>query len=210
MKKIMQVLIPSEQKFFALVHEHANLCSISIQQFNLLLTEQKNEKKEEIVKKITTIEEKSNAIARSTINELYGAFITPIDKEDMHTIILSLEKIINTVHDCAIRIVLYKMPEPQKYVTVAGQAFSVAFSHITDMIKQLEEQKNLQETCLMIRALEKKVNINFHQAIKQLYSKNNEVEFLLKQKDIYDLLEKIMDQCEKITNALEQMGMKYA
>ena len=210
MKKIMQVLIPSEQKFFALVHEHANLCSESIQHFNLLLIEQNYEKQEIIVEDLAKTKDKSNALARSTINELYCAFITPIDKEDMHTIILSLEKIICTVHDCAIRIVLYKISEPQKYVITAGHAFSVAFSHIMDMIKQLENQKNLQETCLDIRALEKKVNMNFHQAIKELYSKDNEVEFLLKQKDIYDLLEKIMEQCEKITNALEQMGMKYA
>jgi uncharacterized protein Yka (UPF0111/DUF47 family) len=75
-------------------------------------------------------------------------------------------------------------------------------------VNDLEGFKNLGQHRVEIHRLENEGDQITREALAQLFTDGAQVNELVKWKDIYDLLEQTMDQCEHVANVLEATSIK--
>jgi uncharacterized protein Yka (UPF0111/DUF47 family) len=83
------------------------------------------------------------------------------------------------------------------------------------LIKALRELRakqysRVQEHCIEVNRLENRIDRKYRDALGKLVNSNNDPVYIIKWKDIYQILEDASDRAEDIANILESIVLKYA
>ena len=102
--------IPRETKFFELFAEMAKNLTIGARQLRDLLQDYTDVSAG--VQKIKGTEHKGDDIAHAVFIKLNSSFITPFDREDIHTLASSLDDVLDFINAAADRLITYKITKP--------------------------------------------------------------------------------------------------
>jgi len=91
-----------------------------------------------------------------------------------------------------------------------GELLAKAGRELQDAVANLEGFKNLGPHRLAIHSLENQGDRVTREALAELFTDGASPSDLVKWKDLYDLLETTMDQCEHVANVLEATSIKNA
>jgi uncharacterized protein Yka (UPF0111/DUF47 family) len=83
------------------------------------------------------------------------------------------------------------------------------------LIKALRELRTkqysrVQEHCIEVNRLENRIDRKYRDALGKLVNSDNDPVYIIKWKDIYQILEDASDRAEDIANILETIVLKYA
>ena len=163
------------------------------------------------IQRIREEEHAADQLAHQALNRLDQTFITPFDREDIHTLVGELDDIIDGVDALAKRFPLFhvKQMEPifQKQADVLVEAAVV----LSDAVHRLRRSRKLSELSDALIAIHTKESIgddNHHAAMSRLFSGAVEPLEVLKWKELYDLVEEAIDGCEDVGNTLERIVLK--
>ena len=101
--------MPQEGKFFELFNTHAEQIVLGSQALVKLLTVL-NDSDEAAARQcdlIDEIENKADGITHETMRQLHKSFITPLDREEIHQLITSLDDILDLIQDVAQSLMLF-------------------------------------------------------------------------------------------------------
>ena len=73
-----------------------------------------------------------------------------------------------------------------------------------------KQYMHVQEHCIEINRLENRIDRKYRDALGKLVNSQNDPVFIIKWKDIYQLLEDASDRAEDIANILEGIVLKHA
>jgi predicted phosphate transport protein (TIGR00153 family) len=117
MNNIFSYFIPKDRKFFPLFESaSSNLVEMSVMLKKLVNTDDLAAR-EPLHKEIEQLEHKGDEITHQIYLELGKTFITPFDREDIHTLATALDDVADYMHGSSNRILLYNvldMTEPIK------------------------------------------------------------------------------------------------
>ncbi|MFZ4536936.1 DUF47 domain-containing protein [Propionivibrio sp.] len=105
--------MPQEGKFFDLFNAHAEQIVLGSQALVALLSVL-NESDEDAAKQceiIDVIENRADGITHETMRQLHKSFITPLDRDEIHQLITSLDDIIDLIQDVAHTVSSSKIPD---------------------------------------------------------------------------------------------------
>lgn len=163
---------------------------------------------------IAKIEEEADDLTHQLINKIDATFITPLDKEDMQRLANVLDDVVDTIEATISRIVIYDVREP--HPGLAGMldvlvevttATREAIGHLSHM----RDRAALQAALLSIHDIEHKGDVLFRAALMSLFRvPNPDPLYVMKWKEIYDRIERAVDNCENVADALESIMVKYA
>ena len=106
---ILQLLSPKDKKFFPLFEQaSSNLLEVSNILLKALKTNDESERKV-LISEIQKLEHKGDEITHQIFHELSSSFITPFDREDIHTLATVVDDILDYIHGSAKRIQLYNL-----------------------------------------------------------------------------------------------------
>ena len=91
-----------------------------------------------------------------------------------------------------------------------GEALAKAGVELAKALEGLDGFKNLESRRLAVHSLENEGDRITRTALAELFANGQSAADLIKWKDIYDLLEATMDQCEHVANLLEAISIKNA
>ena len=91
-----------------------------------------------------------------------------------------------------------------------GEVLAKAGKEVEAAVSNLEGFKNLTSHRLAIHSLENEGDRITREALAQLFTDGASPSELVKWKDLYDLLEATIDQCEHVSNVLEATSIKNA
>ena len=155
---IFQFLVPKDKKFFPLFEEASSnlieLASNLHEAVNLPLKE-----REVLFQKIDALEQKGEDITRQTNLELSRNFITPFDREDIHSLITSIDNVADYLHGAASRMRLYQVDKITKSIRKLTEINLEACQHIDVAVKELRNLKNIKkitDACAKINKLDRK------------------------------------------------------
>jgi uncharacterized protein len=155
---IFQFLVPKDKKFSPLFEEASSnlvqLASILHEAVNLPLKE-----RDELFGKIDQLEQKGEDITRLTNIELSKNFITPFDREDIHSLITSIDNVANYLHGASSRMKLYQVDKITKSIRKLTEINLEACQNIDSAVKELKDLKklkNITSACAKINKLEAK------------------------------------------------------
>jgi hypothetical protein len=198
--------LPKEKKFFELLLEVTKGVLEAATILNEMLV--KFENLGEYSSKISFIEHRCDDITHKIKNELNETFITPIDREDIYALSHALDNIIDSIDVVANRVCLYKVKSNIEFGSQLSEILLEQSKILVEVIKHLEDHKNLFEKLVAIRKLETDGDVVFRRAISELFENEKDPIELIKKKEILEIFEKAVDRCQTASIVVESILIK--
>ncbi|MWB94846.1 MULTISPECIES: DUF47 domain-containing protein [Flavobacterium] len=209
---IFQFLVPKDKKFFPLFEEASSnlieLASNLHEAVNLPLKE-----REVLFQKIDELEQRGEDITRQTNLELSRNFITPFDREDIHTLITSIDNVADYLHGAASRMRLYQVDKITKSIRKMTEINLEACQNIDSAVKELSNLKNMnviKDACARINKLENKSDNVYNKAVFEIFENETDAKNIIKYKEVLSVLESATDKCKSVANILESISVKHS
>ncbi|CAN5332904.1 DUF47 domain-containing protein [soil metagenome] len=204
-------LMPTEGKFFDYFNQHAELCVKGAKEMVALMT---NFDDLEIrVHAIEGIEKQADKITHATIEMLHKTFITPIDRDDIHQLIVRMDDILDLLEDAAQTISLYDIkaitPEAKRLAELC-LACAEKVQQAVALLHNMENSRAILTICEEIDRLESDADHVMRAGMSKLFRDEPDVRNLIKLKAIYEILETVTDRCEDVANIIEGIIVENA
>jgi predicted phosphate transport protein (TIGR00153 family) len=159
---------------------------------------------------IKDIEHACDGRTRSIIDRLNRTFVTPLDREDIHALAISLDDVMDAIDAAAAVIRLYKITEVRPYARRLADIICDSADRITEALSILEKQsQGVLELAARVNQLEREADRVHQDAIVALFDEERDPIAVIKWKEIFDFLEAATDRCEDVGNLLEGVVVKH-
>ena len=199
-------LIPREEKFYSDFGSLADELLVGSRMLEEMVAPDKPiyDKSDEIEE----VEHKCDFITHDIIQRLNRTFVTPIDREDIHTLARSLDDVMDAIDASATRIRLYRL-EPIRFGTrELASIITRSAKQMKQALEALGHKKPLLTFAVEINRLENEADRVHQQAIVRLFDEERDPINVLKWKETLDFLEEATDRCEDVANVLEGVVVK--
>ena len=205
-------LKPKEDKFYKLFLEAAQ----NVNEGAIILRESLDSlsDKELNVKKIEDLEHKGDKLVTIVVKELNEAFITPIDREDIYSLIKKLDDVLDLINSTMHRFLMYDINKSTDESKLLADMIVECTKHILELMNGLNsvgnKAKRIEETIISIHKIESEADSLFRKTVSELFKNETNAIEIIKWKEIYQILENTIDNCEKIANTVEGVVIKNA
>jgi predicted phosphate transport protein (TIGR00153 family) len=201
-------LIPKEEKFFedfVAMAEQINRGAALLEQ--MLAPEQPLWDKADEIKEV---EHKCDFLTHAVIQRLHKTFVTPLDREDIHTLARSLDDVIDAIDDSAGVIRLYQISVVRPDARDLGRIIKASTEQVVTAMKALGTKQGISVAAVEINRLENEADRAHQTALRRLFEEEKDAIQIIKWKEILDFLEAATDRCEDVANVLEGVVVKHA
>jgi uncharacterized protein len=162
------------------------------------------------VEEIKAIEHACDKITRSIIDRLNRTFVTPLDREDIHTLAGSLDDVMDAIDAAAAVVRLYKIQNVRAGARRLADIIVESVDLICDGMTSLEkDSKAVLEYAARVNQLEHEADRVHQDSIVELFDQEKDPIAVIKWKEIFDFLEAATDRCEDVGNLLEGVVVKH-
>lgn len=162
-------------------------------------------------KRIKDVEHEADLITHETVSKLNKTFVTPLDREDIHNLISSLDNILDHVEAAADKFSLYRIQEMKEDAILLADILSRATNEVRNtvgLLRGLKGSDAILQRCIEINRWENEGDFVYRSAIAKLFEKGDNPLDVLKWKEIYESVENAIDSCEDVANVIEGVVLK--
>jgi predicted phosphate transport protein (TIGR00153 family) len=210
---IVKLFLPKDRVFYGLFEEVAGNLSQMADIFHHVAGETNMAHRNELIPKLEDLEHKNDDATHRIFIELGKNFITPFDREDIHYLATSLDDVADYIWGVAKRMVNYNIVAPDPVVIAFAGIIKQAVSELVMAIHELRNMKDLRaitNACVVINSLENEGDDLLDNAMGEMFASQISAFDLIKNKDLYQMLEIVTDKCEDAANVIETIIVKYA
>ncbi|PLR97853.1 DUF47 domain-containing protein [Bacillus sp. T33-2] len=162
--------------------------------------------------KMKDYETKGDSLIHEVIVELNKAFITPIEREDILSLAMTMDDVLDGMEQCANLFEVYNVTSADDYMVQFVDALKKSVDEIEQSVQLLTTKKlpQIRNHAINIKDYESRCDGILRQSIKYLFSTEKDPIRIIKYKEIYESLEEIADSCQAVANTLESIIMKNA
>jgi uncharacterized protein len=211
--KIVRWFMPKEERFHELLAlDTANLVKAA-RLFKEIaeLTSLEERRVKAIVLK--GIEHDGDGITRQIFEALNSTFITPLDREDIRSIAMDIDDILDYLEGVAQYLVLFELSESPTVLRQFAEilvAMTEAIDHATGLVWDLSNTKKIGDAIVRISELENQADLLYNGVIADLFKGARPPLEILKWKEVYQGLEDACDECKDYTHILGNVVVKNA
>jgi uncharacterized protein len=203
--------MPTEGKFFEIFNAHAKCMVDASRELELLID---NLDEAEMHKQnVQANEKRADKLTHETIDLLHKTFITPLDRDEIHKLITTMDDILDLMEDVATAISLYDVRAVTSEASQLAHICTATCQRVQQAVELLADMKRASEIlkiCEDIDRLESDADRVLRSAMSKLFREEDDVKTLIKLKAIYELLETITDKCEDVANIIEGIVLENA
>jgi len=151
-------------------------------------------------------------ITQELTEELTKTFITPLEREDIQELAASLYKIPKTVEKIGERMLICPQDLPKPTFARQVQLLDRAAETVLAMVKQLRKGMNVgtaREMNAKLQTIEGDADELELELLRDLYQGNYDAKHIIFLRDLYELLEKVIDRCRDAGNVILQVVLKH-
>jgi predicted phosphate transport protein (TIGR00153 family) len=163
------------------------------------------------LQRIREEEHAADQLAHTALERLDRTFITPFDREDIHTLVGELDDIIDTIDALAKRFPLFHVKQMEPVFVQQADLLVDATKVVRDAVSRLRKERKLSELSKQLIDIHHKESVgddNHHAAMSRLFGGTIEPLEVMKWKELYDYIEEALDGCEDVGNTLERIVLK--
>jgi hypothetical protein len=211
---LLKFFLPKDKVFYTLFENAgSNLETIS-QKLVLVVNESDYNKRASIIKDMEDLEHQNDLLTHEIFVELGKNFITPFDREDIHSLASALDDIADYIYAAAKKINFYKIdPTSDSGIQKTADQIEMAVLAVSQAVRELRNLKNTQkivECVIKINSIENTADEIFDLSIERLFDSDVDAKELIKKREIYQTMETVTDKCEDAGNVIESIVVKYA
>ncbi|WP_323031066.1 DUF47 domain-containing protein [Brachymonas denitrificans] len=214
---IFSKLLPHEGNFFELTSRHSDCIVDAARNFcQLVMNYSDRDVRVALAKEVDAAELRANAVAAEFNTALHKTFITPVDREQLHQLIGSMDGVADLLRDSAETMALYDLQAVTPELAKLSEVSLLCCERMDQAIKQLtrlgkgDAGKQALLLCSEVDALESEADHVMRQGMSRLFREEPDVRELIKLKAMYDLLEAVTDRCEDVAKLIEGIVLENA
>jgi uncharacterized protein len=203
-------LLPREGNFFEMFNQHADRIVEAARAFSSLVTNYSDPHlREQYNRDVDNAERAADRVTHDVNKMLHQTFITPIDREQIHKLINTMDDVADLIQDSAETMALYDvkfMTEDIKRLTDISVKCCERLAAAVKMLGSISDKGTAEaalKTCEEIDRLESDADRVMRSAMSKLFREEPDVREVIKLKAVYELLETITDKCEDVANLIE-------
>ncbi len=162
-----------------------------------------------LAREILELEHVGDKLVHDVVHRLNDTFVTPIDREDIYNLVTTLDEVLDHIEATSDAMVLYRVTETTPQVRSQAQLVATASHTLRVAIDGLEKHDRVKECVIEINRIENDGDRVLRDAIARLFDDDIPCTDVIKWKDIYELLESAIDDCEHVANIIEGIVLKH-
>ncbi|MBA3961011.1 MAG: DUF47 family protein [Chthoniobacterales bacterium] len=209
----LKKLLGHDEKFFDLLEASAQQADSSVHHLVDLLAKLEKHDSPQSIEEFVHSRRKDKQITQELTEQLCKTFITPLEREDIQALAASLYKIPKTVEKIGERILICPGDlhgrQFQKHLQLLDQAAEAVLA----MVKELRNGTDVataREMNARLQTIEGDADKLELELLRDLYHGEYEAKQIIFLRDLYVLLEKVIDRCRDAGNIILQVVLKYS
>lgn len=208
---LLDLLLPRETKFYTFFKEQVEILIEGCMAFRSMASKIKTLTEDEIkieIAKIKDCEVRGDAVESKIIQELNKTFITPFDREDIHTIAINIDRALDILTSISNKIEIYGIHKLPKNVYNFSELIVEIAENLKKVIDDLELQKNIDASLRTMHALENNADYLFYISVGDLMKKEENPIEVIKIKEVYEFLEEVVDAIDYVGKIVRRVMIK--
>ncbi len=162
--------------------------------------------------KMKEFESNGDTMVHNLIRDLNNAFITPIDREDILALSISMDDILDGLYHTAALFEMYSIIDTDDFMLRFVDAIKNCATEIDAAMELLSTKKllNIRKHAIKVKEIESNCDNILRESIKHLFTVEKDPIRIIKYKQIYEGLEEIANCCKAVANTIETIIMKNA
>ena len=203
-------LLPREGNFFELFNQHAEHTTRGAHAFMAMMRGYSDvAERERHAAEVDVAERAADKVTAEVHRLLHRTFITPLDGEQIRSLVNSMDDIADMLQDTTEVLSLYnveRVSEDVLRLTEISVRCCERVQHVVGLLARLREPSVAEaalKTCEEIDHLESDADRVMRAAMSRLFRDDVDARELIKLKAIYEHLETISDRCPDVANVVE-------
>jgi uncharacterized protein Yka (UPF0111/DUF47 family) len=204
----LQKLLGKEDKFFDLLEASAEEARVSVQ---ALVKLTKNPDQTTLLYDFIQSRRKEKQIRAQISEAVYTTFVTALEREDIEDLSHALYRIPKTVEKFGERLLL--TPQQVQGVDFSKQInlLEQATDTVRAMVRSMRAGENLDQIKKLndkLQYLEGEADKTIMDLLRNLFNSTHDPIKVIVLKDLYELLEKVIDRCRDVGNIISHIVLK--
>jgi len=166
---------------------------------------------EAAARKIHDLEHEGDTLSHEIMDMLNRTFITPIDREDIFALANQIDDVLDLLNAMAGRMKLYKLDPGDEYFSQFIDLIDQSAIALSNAIKHMHDTKRARRVldhCIEVNRLENMGDQVREKAIGHLFDTEKDPIMVIKWKEMYEVAESTLDDCEHVAKVIESILVK--
>lgn len=203
--RLFRSLMPKEEKFVEFFIQHAAKVHAAAQELEKMMATGAD--MDLHFKQICAFEGEADAITRETLLALHRSFITPFDRDQIHSLITTMDDTVDGIEEVAQRVDLYGVreftPDMQALASGIVECARLLCQAIPLLHQVTTNSEAINRLCDEIGGQESAADKRQHDGLRALFATETDPVKLITRKEIYQRLEKVSDRFDDVANVIE-------
>jgi uncharacterized protein Yka (UPF0111/DUF47 family) len=210
---LLKFFLPKDKVFFQLFESVAETVMQMANKLKEVVKEPDFELRAVYIKEIEDMEHVNDDLTHRIFTELGRNFITPFDREDIHSLASALDDVSDYIYGTAKKINFYKVDPSDIGIQKLSELIHSSVTEVQKVVLELRDMKNLRkitDSMVLINSIENQADDVFDMSIERLFETEPDAKEVIKKREIYQVMEIVTDKCEDAVNVIESIIIKYA
>lgn len=203
----LQKIIPQDKVYFELFRALAGCVRYAGEV--LLRRAEQGDSTLGIAEELKRIERTADEHTHELLRRMESTFVTPFDREDMHTLADRLDEIVDLVEEVGKMAAVYRIEQLEPRPMEMARILARACRQVADAVEALPDAAPVLEQSKSIRGTETEGDALYYVALEELFENHKDPLEVIKWKDIINALENAIDACEHAAGTLEGIALKH-
>ena len=201
-------LLPRDDRFFELFDQLAGHLATTAKMLDTLFGDAQH--LTDHVRAIKDVEHKADLLTATINQRIDKSFITPIDREDIHTLASRLDDVIDLIDGASRRFEMLHIAQVLPRAKQLTNVLCRAANEIQVAVTEMRKPPLVNQHVALIKHLEEEGDAIYHEAVGALFAGQPDPIEVIKWKEMYDTLERAIDSCMGVAQVLQSISLKNA
>ena len=210
-QSLIRWLLPKDDRFFSLLEEHSDVISEAAKAMNNFPSN--TAETQALLDEIHRLEHRGDDLIRSVMLALDETYVTPIDREDIHSLPTALDNVLDYLYKAAQSFVAFEMHELSQAMREMLQLLAECTAVLKDTLPYIRthQLEKVAPARLQVVSMEKRGDSIYQNEMASLF-KNPQIDAkeLLRQQTVLEALEAALNSCQDAVDVLENVAIKNA
>lgn len=201
---------PEDKMFFTYFQDSAEICQKTARLYDKIMHDKLTDEYKE---KALKYKKKGKLSYKAVLKQLNKSFITPIEREDIQTIAVQLNKITKKIVKACLNLEVYRLnnytDEMKEQALTLVQATD-KLAEIVKLFKKVSDVEKITKLNIEMKEIEAHGDEIHRRAMGNLFSGRYEALEVIKLRDMYKEIENAFDACFYVTDTILNVVLKQS
>ncbi|MCU0305585.1 MAG: DUF47 family protein [Thermoanaerobaculales bacterium] len=167
---------------------------------------------DELAQRLRGCEHDADEIVHASLAHLHRTFVTPLDRLDIHRLVVHLDDIVDLANAAGARLVLYRPKTRRAGAVELSRTLETSARSVQEMVgllRNLKRKDRLLALTVEINTHENLADRQRREAVALLLEEESDPFEFVKWKEILDLMEQATDRCEDVADIVEGIVLAH-